>query len=362
MSPVSGTGPDPDEDRWLRETLNDAVSEVEPRRGLEEIQDALHGRSRRLGPWAAGGAGLLVAATVAGIALAGGVWSGDDGASPAAPVVSPSGEATTATSDGDEPDPTPESEPVEQPGVDAGPLPVYYVGDTPTGPRLFREFRASTVTGDALGLAVDMAVSVNPLDPDYYRPWPEGVEASATFDEDADLITIDLSSNGADLRGRPSGVSGVEGGMALEQLMYTAQAVVQARPPVRFLINGSPADKVLGVATAEPLAVGDPMQVQAPVWVISPQEGKRTDGRVRVEGRGAFFEANVSWQVLRDGSPVREGFTTAEECCTLSPFSFTLPALPPGDYVLRVYDADVSGGEGSGEQEDTKSFSIGPVS
>ena len=97
------------------------------------------------------------------------------------------------------------------------------------------------------------------------------------------------------------------------------------------------------------------------MWIISPEEGVWTN-TARIEGRGAFFEANVSWQVFRDGPDetlVKEGFATAEECCTLSPFSFEIPGLEPGDYYLRVYDADMSGGEGPGEQEDTKSFTIG---
>ena len=38
---------------------------------------------------------------------------------------------------------------------------------------------------------------------------------------------------------------------------------------------------------------------------------------------------------------------------TLSPYSFEVEA-DPGEYLLRVYDADMSGGEGPGEQEDTK--------
>ena len=61
---------------------------------------------------------------------------------------------------------------------------------------------------------------------------------------------------------------------------------------------------------------------------------------------------------VRDGDRVvDEGFTTAKECCTLSPYSFEVDA-PAGDYVLRVYDADMSGGEGNGEAEDTKRITI----
>ena len=37
--------------------------------------------------------------------------------------------------------------------------------------------------------------------------------------------------------------------------------------------------------------------------------------------------------------------------------SFEVTAQP-GDYVLRVYDADMSGGEGNGEAEDTKEITV----
>lgn len=342
----------PDDDRWLRETLDDAVRGVEPRRGLDDVAASVRSRPRRVAPWAATGAGLLVAATVGGIALAGGLWSDE-------PKASPAGPATTSA-----PDPSPSTEEPDDGAVDPGvasSLPVYYVGDTPVGPRLYREFRAPEGEGEALSVAVDMAVSVDPMDPDYRVPWPEDTSATAgRLLEPEGVVQVELDSP-TDLTARPDGMSADEARMAIQQLVHTAQAVEQE--PVRVVIarNGQPLGTVLGEPVPGPLSAGDPMSVQAPVWIIDPAEGTRTDGRLRVEGRGAFFEANVSWQVLDAGTDrvLREGFATAQECCTLSPFSFTLPQLPPGEYVLRVYDADMSGGEGPGEQEDTKSFTIG---
>ena len=339
------------DERWLRETLDDAVSDVEPRRSLDDITHSVRARPRRMAPWAAAGAGLLVAATIGGIALAGGLWSEEPDASPAGPATSSA------------PEPSPSSEETEQsedaagePGV--GSLPVYYVGDTPTGPRLYREFRAPASDGDALGEAVDMAVSVDPLDPDYRVPWPEGTTASARA-SDPGVVVVELDSD-ADLALRPEGMRADEARLAIQQLVHTAQAAAQARVKVGFIDDGQPMQRLLGEDIGLLTSEDDPMAVQAPVWIIDPHEGKRTDGRLQVEGRGAFFEANVSWQVLDAGTGrvVRDGFTMAQECCTLSPFSFTLPQLPGGEYVLRVYDADMSGGEGPGEQEDTKSFTV----
>ncbi len=352
------------EDQWLRDTLADTVSDVEPTTGLDEIRRAADSRSPRRGTLLAGGAGLLVAATVGAIALAGGLWDTEPEATPAAPTPSATGspeptEPTPPTESAEEP-PAPEPDGSE---VASGPVPVYYVGDTGNGDVLFREFRATTVTGDVLDLAVSMAVSADPLDPDYSRPWPEGMDASATYDEGAELIEIDLTSGGHQLRSRPDGYSASLPRVQVQQLVYTAQAAAQRRAPVQFLIDGEATDQLLGEDTSQPIGEADPMQVLAPVWIIDPAEGRRTDGRLHVTGRGAFFEATAVWEVIdRDtGRIERRGSAMAQECCTLSPFEFTLPRLPEGDYTLRVYDEDVSG-EQLPVNEDTKSFSIGPVS
>jgi hypothetical protein len=165
-----------------------------------------------------------------------------------------------------------------------------------------------------------------------------------------DTVAVELAG---DLRDRPAAMSEAEADMAVEQLVHTVQAAYGRRVPVQLLLDGSRTDTLLGVPVAEPLDAGAPMEVQAPVWIIEPQEGAAGTDFV-VWGRGAFFEANVSWQLLDGDRVVDEGFTTATECCTLSEFSFGLTAPAPGDYTLRVYDADMSGGEGNGEAEDTK--------
>jgi hypothetical protein len=121
--------------------------------------------------------------------------------------------------------------------------------------------------------------------------------------------------------------------------------------------DGEPLDTLLGVDVAPQVVQAPALDVQAPVWVVTPQDREEVGTRFTVEGRGAFFEANVSWQLLRDDVVVKDGFATAEECCVLSPYAFEVTA-EPGDYVLRVYDADVSGGEGLGEQQDTKRITV----
>ena len=79
--------------------------------------------------------------------------------------------------------------------------------------------------------------------------------------------------------------------------------------------------------------------------------------RFEVTGQAATFEANVVWELKRGEEVVRQGFTTARECCALSPYSFEVTA-PPGDYTLVVHDEDASGGEGSGPVKDTKRVTV----
>ena len=236
-------------------------------------------------------------------------------------------------------------------------VPVYYVGGPPAGPRLFREFHRMVLPDDravTAKAALVAAVGSTALDPDYWSPWKATNVVVGAVARAGDTVTVDL---GGTLHDRPAGMSKAEAGIAVEQLVHTVQAVYQEHVPVQLLLEGHHTDTVLGVPTAEPLAAGDPMRVQAPVWIIGPQDGDEVPSPFTVTGRGAFFEANVSWQLLVGDRVVDEGFATAQECCTLAPYSFEVDAAP-GDYVLRVYDADMSGGEGAGEAQDTKRVTV----
>ncbi len=354
------------DDAELRALLEDAVSDVEPTHALHDIQNRTKVTtmsSKRPWIYAAIGAVAATAATVVGVT----VLSGDDTTTTAGPAASPSASATDGGTPSEEP--SPDASPTDGAGADESPspgstttvaVPVYFVADQPAGPRLFREFHrlpkddvAAGQVADALRAAMEGAA----LDPDYRSDWPaDATVTGVTVDGTAadDVVWIDLHG---DVHDRPGGLTEDEAAMALEQLIYTTQAVLQQRQPVQFLIDGERTDTVLGQPTSEPLAEGAPMAVQGTVWVISPQDGDTVPSTFTVSGRGAFFEANVSWQLLRNGQVVQDGYTTAKEGMTLSPYSFEVTA-DPGDYVVRVYDADMSGGEGNGEAEDTKRITV----
>lgn len=246
---------------------------------------------------------------------------------------------------------------------DQGLVPVYFVGDTGAGPRLFREFlHGASDQPSRVFEALNLAVTGSSVDADYESGWPAGTKLASVepvhpqgSPEEIESLVVGLE--GPDLTQRPAGMSAEAARIALQQLVYTAQAATQQRLSVRFQVDGKPVSTLLGVLVRKPVTNADPMQVQGSVWVIDPQDGATVGSPFTVTGRGAFFEANVSWQLLQDGKVVKSGHATAEEGNTLSPYSFKVSAKP-GDYVLRVYDADMSGGEGGPEAEDTKRITV----
>ncbi len=111
--------------------------------------------------------------------------------------------------------------------------------------------------------------------------------------------------------------------------------------------------QVLGVDTTRPVQRAGADSVLAPVLDHRPAEGATVPTQFQVTGQASTFEANVVWELKQGDRVVRNGFTTATECCTLSPYTFTVTAAP-GDYTLVVHDTDESDGEGVGTSEDTK--------
>ena len=348
-------GPGPD-DEGIRRLLDDAVSHIEPHDSLGSI----HARTKvssmkRKQSWflGAGAAVAAVAATVVAVT----VLSGDGTPDPRDPVAGP-----TSSADAD-PSTTPSPEESASPDVSTPAMqtvPVYYAGDTSRGVRLYREFhRTEAIGDDPVTAAVNEAVSTEPDDQDYRTSWPTGTAAARVRGAGTpDVLTIDISSAGQ-IRTRPSGMSQEEAQIAVEQLIYTAQAADQSRKPVQFLLDGGRTDQLLGVPTSEPLSQGDAVDVLAQVWVIDPAEGAEVSAPFTVSGLAAAFEANVVWELRQGDTVVKSDFTTAEECCTMAPYSFEVTA-PPGEYTLVVQDTDPSGGEGPAPWQDTKRITIVP--
>jgi hypothetical protein len=244
-------------DPRLSHLLSDAVSDVEPQDALAEIRNRTKVTpmsSRR--PWlfAVGGAVVATAATVAAVAALGGspqnTAQDPDPATSQTPTEEPSPTEADEPTEQSEPA-EPSDSPSEPPGSAGFTLPSYFVRDTPQGLRLAREF--STLVGDVDPErdTVRNAVVGHAHDPDYRSLWPDGSEVGAVS-ASGSTITVDILG---DLHDRPGGMSQEEAELAVQQVVYSAQAIVgQGRLPVQLTLNGEPTDQVLGVPASEPLS------------------------------------------------------------------------------------------------------------
>jgi hypothetical protein len=345
--------PTPDDD--LRRLLHDAVDDVHPhgtpadirRRSEEGAPPMTTTSASRWLP-------LSLAAAAAMVLVIGGTFwltnRGDEGP----PVAGPSNSQSTSTSPSPSPTDTPpqSTSPSSSPSAstDPGPatrqvaLPVYVAGEPLAGDRLFREFRKADVCADAACVwtaTVAASVSGTPQDSDYRTLWPAPATAQ-WVKYDGHVISVSLAESR--LADRPSGMSSDQAQMAIQQVVYSAQAAVNdGRKPVRLLLDGKPARSVLGIPATEPFTAGNPDQTLAPVQIFSPAEGSDVQPTFTVTGQAAAFEANVQWELMAGSKVVQRNFTTARECCTLAPYSFTVRNVAPGQYTLVVHDDDASG-------------------
>lgn len=292
-----------DTDEQLAFLVRDAVADIEPSEQLGQLRARTAApASRRWWP-AAGGAALAVAAAVTAIAVLG------NGPAP--------------TGDPGPADPQP-------PTAETRAVPAYFVGDTPAGPRLYREFQQ--VVDPTPGLAGLELLESGPDDPDYRSLWPAGSFESVSGPE-AGLVTVQLGD------GAPAEPSA----LALQQVVYTVSAGLQE--PVTVDLNNG--DDVLEVISAAP-------QLDVLSWVnlSDPSEGQVVEDTLVVEGRASSFEANVLWRLEHDGAVLDQGNFTALGYMgpRLFPFSgeIDVSSLDPGTYTLIVETDDPSGGAEGG--------------
>ena len=315
----------------VSELLHEVADAVEPADRLDAIRAATAPERRTgRGWWTAGGVGLVAASVVTALALTTG--GGPRGSEPGP------AEESTATTDTTATEPNPATSRV---------VPVYFVGDTPSGPRLYREFQRGTGPMSAETFALDAALHGDALDPDYRSPWPADAVSEAYLMSE-ELITVTLTG---DLHDRPAGMSEADARLAIEQLVRTAQGVYgHGRIPVQLLLNGARTDQVLGVPASEPLSAGSDLEVLAHVSISNPSEGQEVDNDrpFTVKGVGNSFEGNIVTRIQRwegtyivDQEPTIAG--TYED--RLFPFevTFDLTDVAPGDYVVISQTDDPSG-------------------
>ena len=274
---------------------------------------------------AAGGSALATAAAITAIAVV--VNSPSPTAQPG-PSNTPSGSVAEET-------PAP-------PTGDQKAVAAYFVGDTPRGPRLYREFQQ--VVDPPPGLAGLGLLESEAADPDYSTPWPGLVRRSSRTP-------------------RPAAST------------CTCGDAPPTPPPPRFPAGRLHGQRRLpgalvgefhrGDTATDRVSAAPQLDVLSHVNLSDPSEGQVVDGHtLRVKGVANSNEANVLWTPRERGRLVRRGQQLhchgyMEE--RLFPFSDTIDvsSLDPGTYTLTVETSDLSGGaEGSGPFSDTRTFVI----
>jgi hypothetical protein len=236
-------------------------------------------------------------------------------------------------------------------------VPVYFVGTTPIGPRLFREFR-NVEADNPVDEALALLAAGDALDPDYSTLLPEGgvptlVEGATDKAIGVNLPTLDWSD-------RPAGMSAQQAKLAVQQIVYTVQGALQSRAPVEFYYDGLV--PIFGID--KPSFKAAPQNdVLAFVNITEPAEGAQVSGTFTASGVANSFEATVPWEV-RDqaGAKVLEGFATADGWGDhLYPWQtqVDVSGLAPGTYTFVAMTDDASDGEGAGPTEDTRTIVVG---
>lgn len=341
-----------DED-WLRRLLDDTTAGIEPSDRLGAIRQRTAAPARRRQAWLAPVVGVAAAsaAILGSVALLEG--GNDDQPNPVAsePATARSGEPSGWG-----------QVPPAAPGTRA--VPAYYLGEGPSEPVLYREFRRSEEPLAGLDQSIS-ALMEEPADPDYRTVWSRGDLISADYDGEEITVAVSAGVAGA----RPAGLSAREAELAVQQVVYTLQANVGGRAPVAFYVDEGEnksrlAAQVLGVRADEPVRNAPVLKTLAHVSVTTPETGQVVDARLPANGVANSFEATVPWQILdADGAVVLSGFSTAEGWMSnmLYPWASEIDVadLEPGGYTFVASTDDPSGGaEGDGPFQDSKEFVV----
>jgi hypothetical protein len=272
------------------------------------------------------------------------------------PVASDPG-GSGGTSSESTPSTDPSAEPTESGSGEQVTVPVYFVGDTPQGQRLYREFR-KVESDNPLAEAAALMAAGDANDDDYGTLFGNGGFASVSYDAGSGFV-VELADDGYTTA--PEGMTEQTARLAAQQVVYTLQGVQQQKDPVTVELDGTPTT-LFGVDTAAGLKRAGEIDTLALVSVTSPEEGAKVSGTFTASGVASAFEATVPWQVKQGEKVVLEGFATAEGWMDkLYPWEteVDVSGLEPGDYVFEASTGDPSGGEeGFGPTIDTKTITV----
>jgi hypothetical protein len=233
---------------------------------------------------------------------------------------------------------------------------IYYAGQTPQGPRLYREFRAGVQSDENLADALSL-LEATPTDPDYVSYWSDGQLLGATVVDGVIQVDVEPASTG------PGDTDG-DAGLAIQQLVYTVQGVEGApRLPVQFVHDGNPVAEVFGVPTSEPLTNAPELETLSLASISDPADRRVVEGYFSARGVASSFEGNVPWQlVAADGTVVEHGSAQSygwqDHLYPWATGHIDVSGLDPGEYTFKVMTDDPSGGEGPGPYVDTRTVIV----
>lgn len=292
----------------------------------------------------------LAAATALALAVLAGCGSDPE---PTASDPGPSGKSSRSGPTGSPSEPSP---PAPSTTEAATTVPAYFVGETPQGPRLYREFER--VLGDPYLEAFALLAAGEADDPDYLSFVPSGAPSAVEHDEGAGLIVVELPDDGWTTP--TEGMDDARAELAVQQIVYTLQGVAQSRDPVEFRLGGT-ATTIFGIDSAGGIRNAPPLETLALVNITMPEEGQTVSGTFSANGLASSFEATVPWEIRQDGQVVADGFATAEGWMDkLYPWQtdVDVSGLAPGEYEFVALTDDPSGGEGGGPHEDSKTIIV----
>lgn len=215
-------------------------------------------------------------------------------------------------------------------------LPIYYVG---ADRRLYREFRDLPTQEDRLSTAVGAVLNVAPQDSSFSSLWAGGQVNSAKVV--GSRIIIDISASAfATFTTRALAEA------AVNQVVYTAIGAVGDQSggrTVQILIDGSPNLPVIGAPAADFTHRGtSPLGL---LWILYPEPATPVRaGEIMIRGyqQVVLSDTVIMWQVLDvDEVVIREGSVaaTGNEGGWRSWAAGVV--LPPGEYEVRVWSAEV---------------------
>jgi hypothetical protein len=243
--------------------------------------------------------------------------------------------------------------PAQPPGGSGGPtatttlpptanLPVYYLGSTSLGVRLFREYHLLPVTGSdpaarTRAALTAMLTTSSPSDPEYTTPWRDATVTAVRVE--GDTATVDLHGVPATA---PAGAATAR--VAVQQLVWTVTAA-SGTTAVRVLVDGRTVPALWGVAGLdEPLTRSPRADVQAPIWLIDPQQAAPVGHTFSVYLAGTVPGGVARLRVLRGATVVSDQPVPLNASAPQQGEAHVTLTLDPGTYTVVAYLPGPAGG------------------